>query len=100
MEEGETAEVTVAREAKEELRVDVGIENFFSTVELSELGARLHFVACKQIGLDPIIFDPVEIQQTQWLTFDEFFNTYTDDQIGHGLIYLRRNPEIWKSFFK
>lgn len=96
IEEGEIAEVTAAREAKEELGVDVIIEGFLTTVELPELEARLHFVICKTKSDKPIIYEPTEIQAVKWLTFEEFFREYNDEQIGHGLIYLRKHPEIWQ----
>ena len=96
MEEGETAEMTVIREAIEELQIDVEVEKSLAMIELPKLGASLHFVICRQKSNQPIIYDPAEIQNIRWLTFEEFFSEYDDEQIGHGLIYLRKNPEIWK----
>jgi len=93
MEEGETVEMTALREAKEELGIDIVIENVIATVELPELESRLHFVSCKSLQ-DIIHFDQTEIQTTAWMTFEEFFNTYTDEQIGHGLRYLRKHQKI------
>src|SRR3989344_587036 len=87
MEEGETAEMTAVREANEELQIDVEVEKIAATVELPELGARLHFVVCKQNVERPIVCDPSEIQNVRWLTFDEFFKEYNNEQIGHGLMY-------------
>lgn len=95
IEEGETPEITIIREAKEELGVDVQIEKSLAKVELPELQARLHFIVCAANLATPIIFDPGEIQKIRWLTFEEFFKEYSDQQIGHGLIYLRQHPEIW-----
>ena len=37
-----------------------------------------------------------ELDEMQWLSFDEFFEKYKDEEIGHGLRYLRKNPEIWR----
>ena len=96
MEEGETAEMTVIREAIEELQIDVEVEKSLAMIELPKLGARLYFVVCRQKSNQPIIYDPAEIQNIRWLTFEEFFSEYNDEQIGHGLIYLRKNQEIWK----
>ncbi|MBI2047523.1 MAG: NUDIX hydrolase [Parcubacteria group bacterium] len=99
IEEGESPEETIVREAKEELSIDAEIEKTLGVVELPELGARLHFIVCKNKTGNAVVCDPNEIQATKWLTFEEFFNEFTDKQIGHGLIHLRKHPEIWKSYF-
>ncbi|MBI2109488.1 MAG: NUDIX domain-containing protein [Parcubacteria group bacterium] len=99
IEEGESPEETTIREAKEELGIDIEIEKSLATVELPELGARLHFVTCTSKHNGNIVCDPNEIQATKWLTFKEFFNEFTDEEIGHGLIHLRKHPEIWHSSF-
>lgn len=96
MEEGETPEMTVLREAREELGCDVLIEKKLATVELPELDSRLHFIVCVQVADAPLTCDEREIQAMQWMTMEEFFEKYTDDQIGHGLQYLRKHPKIWK----
>jgi len=31
------------------------------------------------------------------MKFEEFFNKFSDAEIGHGLIWLRKNPEVWKN---
>ncbi len=95
IEEGETAEKTAEREAKEELGVEVDIKGILATVDLPELDARLVFVMCEMMGNTPIVFDQNEIQAIRWLSFEEFFRKYADEQIGHGLIYLRKHPELW-----
>lgn len=95
IEEGESAELTAIREANEELGIDVEIEKFLAIVELPELEARLHFIVCVAKSDKPIVCDPTEIQATRWLTFKEFFDEYSDEQIGHGLIYLRKHPDIY-----
>lgn len=100
IEEGEVPEMTAVREANEELKVDVEIEKSLGTLELPELEARLYFMVCKQKSDQPIVCDPGEIQTTRWLTFDEFFSEYDDSQIGHGLIHLRKHPEIWRDYFE
>jgi len=97
VEEGEKIEQTIIREAKEELGVDVSIESTLATVELTELGVRLYFVVCISKSGEPSIQEPREIQKLRWLTFKEFFDEYSNDQIGHGLMYLRKHPEIWES---
>lgn len=100
MEEGEAPETTAKHEAKEELQIGIEVEKLLVAVELPELGAKLHFVVCKQKIDKLIVCDPAEIQTSRWLTFDDFFDEYNDNQIGHGLIYLRKHPEIWESYFK
>jgi 8-oxo-dGTP diphosphatase len=99
MEEGEAVEATLVREAKEELGIDVEVENNFASVELPELGSKLHFVSCISKSGNPIVFDTNEIQAIKWMTFAEFFDEFSDEQIGHGLIYLRKHQELWKPIF-
>lgn len=96
MEKGEDTKTTIIREAKEELGIDVEVEKELGMVELPELESRLHFIVCKSDFWKNLVYDPKEIQAVRWLTFEEFFSEYTDDQIGHGLIFLRKHPEIWK----
>ena len=100
MEEGESPEETVKREALEELGVEVKVENKMGEVELPEQNARLHFIICKIIKGEPAIKAPEEIQKLEWHTFPEFFAKFKDPQIGHGLIYLRQHPELWQKYFK
>jgi len=100
IEEGESAEMTTIREAREELGIDIEIEKPLALVELPVVGVRLHFIVCTIKSAKEIIFDPAEIQTIKWLTFEEFFNEYSDEQIGHGLIYLRKHPDLWKSCFQ
>lgn len=94
IEEGETPEATAVREAMEELRIHIVPERILATVELPELDAKLVFIVCTQRGQDQIVSDPSEIQAIRWMTFQEFFSEYTDSQIGHGLIYLRKHSEV------
>ncbi len=96
IEKGEGAETTAKREAKEELAIEVMVEKELGIIELPELQARLYLILCKSNSLDKITCDSKEIQKIRWLTFKEFFNEYSDEQIGHGLIYLRNHPEIWQ----
>jgi len=39
---------------------------------------------------------PNEIEKVKWMDFKEFFGSFTDDQIGHGLIWLRTQPRLWQ----
>jgi len=97
VEAGEDLEVTAQREAKEELGIVVGIKRVIASVSLPEFDVKLHFVVCAIQSGTPTIQEPNEIQAIRWLTFKEFFDTHSDDQIGHGLIYLRKHPELWSS---
>lgn len=99
VEEGETPEETAMREAKEELDLEIKVTGTLATVELQEFLVRLHFIVGTIKSGEPKIKQPEEIQKLCWLTFQEFFAKHTDDQIGHGLIWLRKNPQIWQPQF-
>ncbi len=90
---------TARREAQEELNLEVQIEKKLFTKELPEFNDRLHFIVCHIKSGTPKISEPKEFDQIEWLTFQEFFAKYDDSQIGHGLVYLRKNPQIWESYF-
>lgn len=92
IEEGETA----VREAREELGVEVAIEKILTEVELPELSAKLFFVLCSIAKGISSICEPDEIDKIEWMSFKDFFAKFSDDEIGHGLIWLRKNPEVWK----
>lgn len=53
---------------------------------------------CKIKENIPTIKEPQEIEQIDWMKWEEFFNRFTDNEIGHGLIWLRKNPEIWEKY--
>lgn len=96
-EEGEAIEVTATRESEEELGVKTTVERVLGERELNEFRVKLHFVLCKIVSGEPTVIDESEISDFAWHTFEEFFNTYTDDEIGHGLVWLRQHPEVWQS---
>ncbi|MBI5654800.1 NUDIX hydrolase [Candidatus Uhrbacteria bacterium] len=95
IEEGEAAEVTTVREAREELGVDVEVLKILDSVDLPEFGTRLVFVICGIKSGTPMIQAADEIQALRWMSLEDFFREYTDEQIGHGLVYLRQHPERW-----
>jgi len=95
VEEGESFETTVRREAMEELGIAVTVDGLMGDIDLGEFGVRLHLVACRTEET-PRIAEPDEIQALRWLTFEDFFSEFSDDEIGHGLIRLRARPELWK----
>jgi len=96
-EEGESVETTACREAKEELDIKVQAKNTPSKMELPEFDTRLYFVTCSIIEGTPIIKQKDEIDEIRWMDFQTFFKTFNDEEIGHGLVWLRKNNSIWKS---
>lgn len=88
---------TVTREASEELGIDVEPKNILATIDLPEFSVRLIFVLCSIKSGKPKIKEPEEIDKFEWMKFSDFFNRFSDNEIGHGLIWLRKNPKIWGS---
>ncbi len=95
-EEEEEIYQTVVREAKEELGIEVQPEKTLTTMELPEFNVRLYFVVCTIFSGTPTIKDYDEIEEIEWLTLSEFFNKYDDSKIGHGLVFLRKNLDLFK----
>jgi len=95
VEEGEDVLATAVRECVEELGVDVLAEKVLSTLDLPEFSARLHFVLCSIKDGVPSIEEPDEIDVIEWMRMEDFFERFSDDEIGHGLIWLRGNPDVW-----
>jgi hypothetical protein len=40
--------------------------------------------------------DLAEAERLAWMSMKDFFAKYTDDEIGHGLRWLRAKPEVWQ----
>lgn len=97
-EEHEEIYDTAKRESVEELGIEIIPETVLCTKELPEFGAKLHFVICSISSGEPSIKQPEEIDTIIWSTFTDFFNKFNDSQIGHGLIHLRKNPQIWQEY--
>lgn len=95
IEQGETAEQTARREAYEELNITTKSEKILASVNLPELNTKLIFVVCEIESGYPSIKEIAEIKSLRWMTCEEFFAEYSDEHIGHGLIYLRKHPELW-----
>ena len=95
--EGEKIFETIIREANEELDIKVQPISTFAKTVLPEFSAHLYFVLCHIDKDEPRIKEPDEIDEINWMTFYEFFNKFSDDEIGHGLIWLRKNPQLWSS---
>ncbi len=99
LEEGESISETTKREANEELGVNVEIEKVLAETNLDEFSVKLHFVLCKIISGKPFIKEPNEIDKMEFMTFQDFFNKFSDEEIGHGLIWLRKNPQVWSPIY-
>ncbi|MBS3167516.1 NUDIX hydrolase [Candidatus Woesearchaeota archaeon] len=97
-EEFEDVFETCVREALEELGVKIKVEKIIGVKELNEFKVRLHFIVCNILEGNVCINDPNEFDKLEWLSFNEFFDKYSDSEIGHGLVFLRQNPELWKEY--
>ncbi len=95
-EPGESSFETVKREAREEMGIEVNPLKILVKTELQEFSVKLCFVLCEIKKGTPRINEPKEIEKIEWLTFDDFFKRFSDDEIGHGLVWLRKNPQIWR----
>ncbi len=95
VEDGENTYETAMREANEELGIDIEPHGIFATTDLSEFSVRLSFVLCSIKGGYLKVKQPEEIDRFEWMGFPDFFEKFSDDEIGHGLIWLRKNPDIW-----
>lgn len=97
VETGEGSFETIKREAREELDIEIEPVRIMAETELPEFSVKLNFILCEIKNGNPRISEPDEIDRLEWLTFEEFFNNYSDNEIGHGLIWLRKNPEVWRN---
>ena len=97
-EENEHIHATAEREAMEELGIAIKAEHTLTTQDLPEFGVRLHFIVCRITAGEPSIKEPLEIAELDWLTFPDFFKRFSDDDIGHGLIHLRQNQQVWSKY--
>lgn len=98
VEEGERINDTAIREAMEELGIDIEIEDILAIKELPEFSVKLVFILCKIKNGEPIINEPEEIDEIEWMKFHDFFERFDDNNIGHGLIWLRQNPQLWRIY--
>ena len=94
-ENNESLEDTTMREAMEELGVKVNPKKIMSNIDLPEFSVRLFFMLCNVEEGEPKITEPDEIDELRWMTFNDFFNNFSDKEIGHGLVWLRKNPVLW-----
>jgi len=94
LEEGESVYETSIREANEELGVEIEPKKILATHELPEFSSRLFFVLCSIKNGEVSIKEPEEIDRLEWIKLSDFFNRFSDNEIGHGLIWLRKNQKI------
>ena len=57
---------------------------------------ELVFMLCEIVKGEPSICESDEIDELKWMTLSDFFNKFSDDEIGHGLIWLRNKPNLWE----
>ncbi|MEK6951706.1 MAG: NUDIX hydrolase [Nanoarchaeota archaeon] len=95
VEDNEDIYKTAIREAKEELNIKIKTSKIITTYDLPEFSVHLAFILCEIEKGNPVIKEPDEIDKIEWMKFEEFFKRFSDSEIGHGLIWLRKNPEIW-----
>lgn len=93
-EDNENAFDTAIREANEELGVEVIPKSIFAETNLSEFSVHLIFILCCIKQGEPKIMEPNEIDKINWMPLQDFFDRFSDNEIGHGLIWIRKNPEI------
>ncbi len=96
LEKEENVYETIKREAREELGIEVNPLKILVKTELQEFSAKLCFVLCEIKKGTPRINEPKEIEKIEWMTFNDFFKRFSDNEIGHGLVWLRKNPQIWR----
>jgi len=70
-----------------------------SVLDLPEFSARLHFVLCSIVDGVPTIEEPDEIDAIEWMRMEDFFERFSDGEIGHGLVWLRGNQDVWAGKF-
>ena len=82
---------TAKREAREELGIELFDLDFFDEQEIKKEGEHkiLYFVKSKYSG-DPKIIDSRETSEIGEYSFEDFFSLFSDEEIGHGLQYLRK----------
>ena len=90
-----TIKETAIRESREELGIEIEPIRIFAERELSEFSVFLTFLLCNIKSGTPSIQELSEIQKIEFMSFQDFFNKFSDNEIGHGLIWLRKNPQIF-----
>ena len=91
VEKNESVFETAKREAKEELDVDIFDLELFDEREIKKDGEHkiLYFIKAKYKG-DLKLVDERETSEIRQYSMKEFFSLFKDEEIGHGLQYLRK----------
>ncbi len=91
IEEGETLEQATTRCAKHELSLSIKDPKIFDEYHFkdSKEDKILYFMKATYEG-EPRISAPEEVVKLERHTLEEFFAKYPDEEIGHGLQYLRK----------
>jgi len=93
--DGETPELCASREAKEEIGLDLEVEDLLMTLEDPYPGKslRLHFLMCKPVGTE---FRAIECQDVRWVDVDHLkdyrFPPANDKIISHLIENYSRRP--------
>jgi len=96
IEDGESAVTTAIREAKEELNLNVisTKQSSSSIIELKEFNVELVTIICQVDNLHEMKTDKTEIEIAEFMTLDEFFDRFKDEEIGHGLRIIRKDRSL------
>jgi 8-oxo-dGTP pyrophosphatase MutT (NUDIX family) len=75
--------------AKEELGVLLTLPTLYDSYKFEPpKNKMLYYVKGTFLG-EPSILVPEELDNLQWLSWEEFYSQYLDSDMGHGLQYLR-----------
>jgi len=91
VEENESVFETAKREAKEELDVDIFDLELIDEQEIKKDSEHkiLYFIRASYKG-DLKLVDERETAEIRQYSMKEFFSLFKDEEIGHGLQYLRK----------
>lgn len=94
MKGGESVEKAAVRCAREELGLKIDNITVFDTFHFNDEfeDKTLYFVKVTYSG-KPVIKAKDELSELKQLSFQEFFDIYSDEAIGHGLQHLRKRLE-------
>jgi len=91
IEKGETLEKAARRCAMHELGLNIRKVILFNTYHFKDEkeDKTLNFIKAVYDDI-PKICDPRELTELEFYSFEDFFKKHKDEEIGHGLQYLRR----------
>ncbi len=94
VEVGESIMQTAEREVTEELGLVIRPTEVLFELELEKAGVRLHFVLLESGDMQIEEFDTGEIAEVMWMTTCDFYDKHIDEDIVHGLRYLRDKQHL------